>query len=181
MNYFLKKLGYVSQLDRFYTHAKDVPYWNWAQLHDYDRDNISLLLKPNHKSTNKKAFDTAYAMIARSIIDVHGYPEDHIMRVNAMAEIRLKELKYWTTGDRFYINEINVAVAQNKAVLDKSGDPNVTMWQSWNAVLESFGVSISPKEISVLAFYELRADRIKKAKEHQEEIKKATKGKYQSV
>lgn len=120
-------------------------------------------------------------MIARSIIDVHGYPEQYIMQVNAMAEIRLKELKYWATGDRFFINEINVAVAQNKAILDKSDDTHVTMWQSWNAVLDSLGYALDAKEISVLAFYELRADRIKKAKEHQEEIKKSTKGKHQSV
>jgi hypothetical protein len=73
--YYSKKLGSYSQLDRFYTHARDLPYYNWAMLHDHDKENIKWLLKPDQKSKSKKCFDKAYEMIATSLIDVYGYPE----------------------------------------------------------------------------------------------------------
>lgn len=181
VTYSLKKLGYCSHLDKFYTHAKDVPYWNWAQLHDYDNENISLLVKPNYKSNNKKAFEKAYKLITRSIIDVHGYPEDYIKKVNALADIRLKELEYWSTGDRIYINDINVAKAQNKLILEEDDGQKVTMWDSFNSVQKIYVAMIDPKEWSVLRFYELRARLVKENKEHQEEIRRSQERKRQGV
>lgn len=170
--YFKRKLDGCS-LDKFIVHAKDLSYYRWAQLHDFDNNNISLLLKEGKKCKCNHCFELAYEKIARSIVDVYGYPESYIQKVQASAEIRAKELEFWATGDRFLLNEIRRLEGQYQMIFKDVDEPKVTMWQSFQQVEKALGYALNAKEESVLTFHERRAGLIKEAKEHQEKAQRA--------
>lgn len=180
-SYLSKRRERCLHLDQFITHAKDLPYYNWAQLHDYPDDSVHLLLKPNGKSKCKKCFAKAYEKIARSIIEVQGYPEQYIAKVNALAEIRSKEIEYWITGDRFITNEIRILESQYAMLFEEDKGEKVTMWQSWNSVEKALGFALDPKQESVLRFHERRETLIREAKEHQAEAQRIKDTKHQGI
>lgn len=142
-----KYTGCGKHLDLFYTHAKDIPFYNWAQLHDYDKENISLLLKgqapktilyhlitlftgkqPKPKVCKSCAHD-AYAKIHRSLIDVYGYPQDYTKTIFAKAEIELKEIEYILTGDTFIKTELALLrIEYAPLLLEKTNNDGAKFW-----------------------------------------------------
>lgn len=173
---FFQKNCKGSHLNNYYTHAKDIPFYNWAQLHDYEPNNIELLKKVESKTCTHCA-KLAYDSINKSLIDVYGYSDEYKNKVQIKAKIRLKELDYWITGDRFANTEANILKAQYAELLkDKENDSKV--WDTFYNLENSISFKLDPKTETLLSIYARTHKAVKDFEQNQkrkEEIDKRAK------
>lgn len=156
---YFKKNCKGSHLKNYYSHAKDIPFYNWAQLHDYEPNNIDLLKKHESKTCEYCA-KLAYESINKSLIEVYGYSDEYKNKVQIKAKIRLKELDFWITGNRFADTEAKILKAQYADLLkDKENDSKV--WDIIYDLDQKLGFTLDPHKETVLGIYE-RGHRLSK-------------------
>lgn len=148
---YFKKNCKGSHLNNYYTHAKDIPFYNWAQLHDYEPNNVELLKKVESKTCEHCA-KLAYSSINKSLIDVYGYSDEYKHKTQIKAKIRLKELDYWITGNKFSNTEAKILTAQYSEILrDKESDSKV--WDTFYTLESVLSFSLDPKKETLLSVY----------------------------
>lgn len=175
-------------LKDFYTHAKNIPFANWADLHDYasnsEDENAAYLYNPQpkpktllvHLNILLRGKDTreqkpckhcavkAYSLIERSLTDTYGYSKEHALKVSVMAEIRAKEIEFWVTGNKFARTEAEIIKAQNAKLLNSKSVENVKYWKLLHDLEEITKVKIDPHKESLLNIFDRRNEIAQRAK-----------------
>lgn len=131
-----------------YTHAKDIPYENWANIHDLEPDNYHLLSKDGKGCP--RCSQIAYAKIQRSQIELFGYGEFYIRTINARRKLEQWEIKFAETKDQFYVTEINLAKIALEEIL-KNPPKQQSFWDLFTDLEEAIGYQLDAKKETLLS------------------------------
>jgi hypothetical protein len=161
-------------LPNHYTHAKDIPFENWANLHEIEKDNYNLLAKDGVGCPH--CSQIAYAKIQRSLVEVFGYGDSYIKVIKAKAKLEMFELKFAITQDRFWLTEIELSrIELEKLTSGQSKD--YSYWNQFHDLSEALGVTLDAKKETLLGVQQ-KTLRLAKRSEAQRTDEKAKAGVY---
>jgi len=146
----------------FYTHCKDMPYSNWANLHDIEPDNYTLLSRTK-ENVCKSCANKAYEMIYKSIPQLFGYPDYYRRVVKAKSKLERLEIQYAITKDRIFITDIELAKLELND-LEGTKPTEYSYWQIYYDLENALGRSLDADKETVFSIYKRIGELEKRAK-----------------
>lgn len=128
-----------------------MPFSNWANLHDLEPENYTLLAK-DKENVCKSCAQVAYERISKSIPDVFGYPDYYKRVVKAQSKLERLEIKFATTKDRIFITDIELAKIDLE-LISKNKPSEFSYWSMFFDLENALGRNLDRNEETIFSVY----------------------------